>query len=96
MIPEVEAHVKQGQQGQNAGKVENSPTIRFSQSILSERKEMIRKQGAYDNIDIRQYFLAQLKETIEKAGVNLGRVAEMMEQDEGGKNWGHRLFSVCQ
>lgn len=63
MIPAVEQYLKQatGQDSLNVGKIENSPTIRFSQSILSERKEQIRKQGSYDDIEMKGYFFLQLK-----------------------------------
>lgn len=52
--------------------------LRFSQNILSERKEQIRKQGSYDEIDIRQYFLQQLKDCLDGLGVDLNGIAKIV------------------
>jgi hypothetical protein len=90
LIPELEQCL-----GPNAGKVENSPSRRFGHGVLSERKDKIRKEGSYENVDLLQYFGKQLNQCMACLGVNLQGMAEALNESQGDGNWGHRLMVIC-
>lgn len=95
IIPEVENYQMSKQSDglqYFIGKVENSPSLRFATNILSERKDEIRKQGLFDNIDLKQYFLSEFQNLLNKLGINLEAAVSSFKQGD----WGHRLYTICK
>ena len=78
VIPEV---VDSMSHQQSAPKVGVSPTFRLSENILSERKELIRKQGVFEEINLRELFLETMRKLVQECNLDQAAIASLMAGD---------------
>jgi hypothetical protein len=85
-LSEVELYLKQALSGAPrliTGTVENSPNLRFSSNVLSQRKENIRKEDGFDGVNLGELFRREIGTFLQRVGSSPQELASALEGDLG-------------